>query len=119
MFLLNYEVQMPPLKAESSLEIIADIKSGQEQSRGRRTHILLVPASMPLSVFFCESKGNLGMFPWWHFLYLLSGLSKEYKCDPQLNWRQAPQLGYSSSGKTFFFLYRAVPVALGDSQSRG
>lgn len=52
MFLLNYEVQMPPLKAESSLEIIADIKSGQEQSRGRRTHILLVPASMPLSVFF-------------------------------------------------------------------
>lgn len=56
MFLLNYEVQMPPLKAESSLEIIADIKSGQEQSRGRRTHILLVPASMPLSVFFVKVK---------------------------------------------------------------
>ena len=44
MFLLNYKVQVPPLRVKSSLEISADIKSGQNfEIEG---HILFIPASL-------------------------------------------------------------------------
>lgn len=51
MFLLDYEVQMPPFKAKSSLEITADATSDQEKSRDRGTRILWVLASVLLPVF--------------------------------------------------------------------
>lgn len=40
MFLLDYEVQMPPFKAKSSLEITANAESDQEESADRGTRIL-------------------------------------------------------------------------------
>lgn len=49
MFLLNYKVQVAPLRVKSSLEISADIKSGQKfEIEG---HILFIPASLLLTVF--------------------------------------------------------------------
>ena len=49
MFLLNYKVQVPPLRAKSSLEISADIKSGQNFAI--EGHILFIPPSLLLAVF--------------------------------------------------------------------